>query len=281
MERGETRRRGGSARSERELPSGPNEWRLAPERCATRRGRWPNWTPADGALEAYRCPVCSDLASSEEEGALVVAAAVPKREERPWRVADAGRPSAPPPPAPPHSGEPQTMHENEDDDDGTRQSSMRPLVIASPCDDLVGDYLKGVVNVLGHIFLRHALSNFEVRGDPLRVPGPRHGDEVPATFRKSGLLKCGGQPRGQRSGCLQAVSSRRRPSASRSLRQRGPDAGFFCLGEALRADRYVRNRLPVPPQHLEPAPSLRYGIAEAPDVWRRCRAAPVTGDGGH
>ena len=46
---------------------------------------------------------------------------------------------------------------------------MRPLVIASLCDDLVGDYLKGVVNVLGHFFLRHVLSNFEALGDPLRV----------------------------------------------------------------------------------------------------------------
>ena len=57
---------------------------------------------------------------------------------------------------------------------------MRPLVIASLCDDLVGDYLKGVVNVLGHFF--HALSNFEALGDPLGVPGPSHGDEIPAAL---------------------------------------------------------------------------------------------------
>ena len=59
---------------------------------------------------------------------------------------------------------------------------MRPLVIASLCEDLVGDYLKGALHGLGHFFLRHVLSDFEALGDPLGVPGPSHGDEIPAAL---------------------------------------------------------------------------------------------------
>ena len=44
---------------------------------------------------------------------------------------------------------------------------MRPLVIPFLCEHLVGDYLKGALRGLGHLFLRHALSEFEALGDPL------------------------------------------------------------------------------------------------------------------